>query len=83
MTPTPEQNERLNALNVKLQETQREAGRAFISRTLLANTRHGDQVPIVSLRAVLANPLTTHEDIEAVLEEQARIGNALAAQPRP
>ncbi len=82
-TPSRAENEAINALNVRLQETQREDGRAFISRTLLANTRHGPDLPIVSLRAVLANPLTGKEDIEAVLAEQSRLGNALAAQPRP
>jgi putative pyridoxal-dependent aspartate 1-decarboxylase len=76
--PTPEENERLNALNVRLQETQREEGRTFISRTLLTNTRHGVGTPVVSLRAVLANPLTTREDIHSVLAEQARLAGMLA-----
>lgn len=76
--PTRAQNEALNALNVRLQEAQRERGRAFISRTMLQNTRHGPELPIVSLRAVLANPLTTREDIDAVLAEQAKLGRELS-----
>lgn len=54
-----------------LQKYQREAGKTFVSRTRLQVTRHGMELTV--LRAVLANPLTTHEILEAVLAEQCEI----------
>uniref|UniRef100_A0A831TZC7 Putative pyridoxal-dependent aspartate 1-decarboxylase n=1 Tax=Geobacter metallireducens TaxID=28232 RepID=A0A831TZC7_GEOME len=54
-----------------LQKYQREAGKTFVSRTRLHVTRHG--VELTVLRVVLANPLTTHEILEAVLAEQCEI----------
>lgn len=54
-----------------LQKYQREAGKTFVSRTRLHVTGHGMELTV--LRAVLANPLTTHEILEAVLAEQCEI----------
>ena len=73
-----EQQEHLNALNETLQRRQTAAGRSFVSRTTLRYTRHGRGVPVVVLRAVLANPLTRQTDLEAVLDEQQQIGDAIA-----
>lgn len=54
-----------------LQKYQREAGKTFVSRTRLHVARHGMELTV--LRSVLANPLTTHEILEAVLAEQCEI----------
>jgi len=60
----------LNDINKRLQKAQRQAGESFVSRTTLHLARHGVERPITALRAVLANPLTTEADIDAVLNEQ-------------
>jgi glutamate decarboxylase len=60
----------INDINKRLQKAQRQAGESFVSRTTLHLTRHGVERPITALRAVLANPLTTETDIDAVLNEQ-------------
>ncbi|MDB4968770.1 MAG: putative pyridoxal-dependent aspartate 1-decarboxylase [Myxococcales bacterium] len=74
---TARDNVAINELNVRLQDRQRQEGDGFVSRTVLANTRYGAEVPIVSLRSVLANPLTTQADICDVLDEQVRLSLAL------
>jgi glutamate decarboxylase len=71
-------NELINAANKELQRRQREAGASFVSRTTLDSTRYGAGVPITVLRAVVANPLTTEDDIQAILEEQVRMGDLAA-----
>jgi hypothetical protein len=43
----------------------------FISRTTVDQTKYGTR--LVSLRAVLASPLTTEHGIEAVLDDQVRL----------
>lgn len=73
-TVIPEMNERINEVNRKIHAEQWSTGTSFISRTVLPHTRHGAEPPIVVLRAVLANPLTRPEDIDAVIAEQATIG---------
>jgi glutamate decarboxylase len=80
---TVDENRRLNQLNVSLQRAQRRAGSSFVSRTVLESTRYGRGVPVVALRAVLANPLTTERDIDTVLDEQVRIAEASAPGPDP
>ncbi len=72
---------RLNAINRALQEREFAEGHGFVSRTLLSHTIYGELPPIVALRAVLANPLTTREHLESILDEQAAIGARLAAAP--
>lgn len=57
----------VDALNIRVQEAQRDAGRGFVSRTTLS---HLGPRPLVALRAVLANPRTTLADLRAVLAEQ-------------
>jgi hypothetical protein len=37
--------------------------------------RRGEDRPVIALRAVLANPLTTESDIDAVLKDQIEIAN--------
>ena len=70
-----EQNQALNRLNEQVHKAQRQAGRTYVSRTTLFNTRYGRDVPVVAFRAVVANPLTSEADLAAVLEDQ----RALAA----
>jgi glutamate decarboxylase len=71
-------NATIDELNRSLQESQSDRGKGFVSRTTLANTRYGPSFPVVTLRAVLANPLTTRAHLTAVLEEQAAIGEQLS-----
>ncbi|OAD23602.1 glutamate decarboxylase eukaryotic type, partial [Candidatus Thiomargarita nelsonii] len=70
---TTEDNLQINEANVQLQEMQFQEGRSFFSRTQLSNTRYGKDLPIEVNRAVLANPLTTYQDIDFVLEDQLTI----------
>ncbi|MCM2265497.1 MAG: putative pyridoxal-dependent aspartate 1-decarboxylase [Desulfuromonadales bacterium] len=73
---TTVQRDRINALldqvNQLLQKYQREAGKTFVSRTRLRVSAYGLQ-EVTVLRAVLANPLTTDEVLQAVLAEQCAI----------
>src|SRR5262249_19645387 len=69
------ENREINAVNEQLQKSQRKAGANFVSRTVLDCTKY--DVPIVALRAVIANPLTKESDIDAVLEEQLRIASPI------
>jgi glutamate decarboxylase len=71
-------NVAINRFNERLQKAQRQAGRSFVSRTTLETTRYGRQMPIVALRAVIANPLTTEADINAVLSDQVVIAASLS-----
>lgn len=73
---TPEQVRRimphLNALTRFIQKRQRETGRSFVSRTKLTPAQYFRE-PTVVFRVVLANPLTTTEMLEEVLQEQREI----------
>jgi glutamate decarboxylase len=69
----PAQSERLNTclnrITKFLQKTQRERGRAFVSRTRLEPVRH-HRWPCIVFRVVLANPLTTTGILRDILDEQ-------------
>ena len=65
----------LNRLNVSLQRKQRRRGASFVSRTTLHLPAH--PLPIVVLRVVLANPLTTSTHLQEILAEQTEIGQML------
>ncbi|HET8816743.1 MAG TPA: putative pyridoxal-dependent aspartate 1-decarboxylase [Pseudidiomarina sp.] len=73
---TPEQIRRitphLNALTRFIQKRQRETGNSFVSRTKLLPA-HYHREPTVVFRVVLANPLTTTEMLEEILQEQRDI----------
>lgn len=69
----------IGAFNERLQQVQSERGRTFISRTTSGATLYGPGTPVVALRSVLANPLTTEEDIDHVLDEQAALAEELSA----
>jgi len=66
-----EVNRLLDQVNQLLQKDQREAGRTFVSRTRLRIPGGEEQVTV--LRVVLANPLTTDEILQSVLDEQCTI----------
>ncbi|HEY9810878.1 MAG TPA: putative pyridoxal-dependent aspartate 1-decarboxylase [Halomicronema sp.] len=68
----------INQFNERLQDAQRRAGQTFVSRTTVQNTSYGKTIPIVALRAVLANPLTTETDINVVLNDQLKIAAKLS-----
>ncbi|WP_309244135.1 aminotransferase class V-fold PLP-dependent enzyme [Paenibacillus sp. GbtcB18] len=71
---TEAENKMINAFNEELQSMQLRAGQTFVSRTTVLSNQ---QEPIVALRAVISNPLTTGNDIDAVLDEQAKIAQFL------
>lgn len=68
-------NEKLNQLNIKLQKEQRRAGKSFVSRTQFFV--HKYETPLNVLRCVLANPLTTKDTLQEILEEQKQIAQGL------
>jgi glutamate decarboxylase len=65
-------NEQLDELTVLVQKQQREAGKSFVSRTRIEIEKYHNAAVTV-FRVVLANPLTTEQDLEAILQEQLRI----------
>ncbi|WP_369601116.1 pyridoxal-dependent aspartate 1-decarboxylase PanP [Hahella sp. SMD15-11] len=65
-------NDHLSRITKKIQKTQRARGKSFVSRTRLTPARYQHQ-PCIVFRAVLANPLTTEQILEDILEEQAGI----------
>tara|TARA_R110002167_G_scaffold41229_5_gene126003 strand:+ start:7134 stop:8780 length:1647 start_codon:yes stop_codon:yes gene_type:complete len=65
-------NALLNRSTRYIQKTQREHGRAFVSRTSLTPECYQGQTTVV-FRVVLANPLTTLEVLRDLLEEQRLI----------
>jgi glutamate decarboxylase len=71
-------NQFINQFNKHLQEAQRQAGRTFVSRTTLETSSYESKIPIIALRAVIANPLTTESDIDAVLNDQKKIAEKLS-----
>jgi glutamate decarboxylase len=71
-------NQFINQFNKHLQEAQNQAGRTFVSRTTLENSSYESKIPIIALRAVIANPLTTKNDIDAVLNDQIKIAEKLS-----
>src|SRR5262249_14976313 len=74
---TPADHDALNRFNQRLHKAQRRAGRTYVSRTMLFHTRYGRDVPVVALRAVVANPLTTEADLAAVLQDQLALAEGL------
>lgn len=65
-------NEVLNRVTRRIQKTQRERGKAFVSRTRLQPERYGHQA-ITVFRVVLANPLTTDQVVRSVIDDQRAI----------
>jgi len=65
-------SEVLDRLTVAVQKLQREAGKSFVSRTRLTVEAY-HQKALTVFRVVLANPLTTVEDLQNILTEQLSI----------
>ncbi|BES73507.1 putative pyridoxal-dependent aspartate 1-decarboxylase [Marinobacter nanhaiticus D15-8W] len=65
-------NASLNRITKYIQKTQREHGKAFVSRTRLEPAKH-HHFPCVVFRVVLANPLTTPEILRDILDEQTQL----------
>jgi len=65
-------NQLVNELNAEIQDQQKRAGQSFVSRTTLKIPRYNRQ-EITVFRSVLANPFTTEEVLEGVLDEQENI----------
>ncbi|MBK1873159.1 putative pyridoxal-dependent aspartate 1-decarboxylase [Marinobacter sp. 1-3A] len=62
----------LNSITKFIQKTQRERGKAFVSRTRLEPACYY-KFPCIVFRVVLANPLTTPEILADILEEQREL----------
>lgn len=62
-------NRQLDQLTVEVQKQQREAGVSFVSRTRLTSQAY-PKTAITVFRVVLANPLTTEQDLRDIMEEQ-------------
>ncbi|KLV07116.1 glutamate decarboxylase [Photobacterium aquae] len=72
----------LNDLTKFIQKRQRESGKSFVSRTRLTPEKWGRKLTTV-LRVVLANPLTTEDILNHVLEEQETIARqSLISYPK-
>ncbi len=67
-----ELNELINQLTQFIQKRQRETGKSFVSRTTL-NPEQWDRLSTIVFRVVLANPLTSTDIFDAVLDEQRLI----------
>jgi glutamate decarboxylase len=65
---------RLNDLTKYIQKRQRESGKSFVSRTKLRPPQW-DRMDTIVFRVVLANPLTSCEILQGVLEEQREIAS--------
>ena len=70
---TIEDNEHIDKANLMLQNQQFKDGKTFISKTNILS--HKYLTEILTLRSVLANPLTTFKDIDEVLNDQLRIAS--------
>ncbi|PIE44243.1 MAG: putative pyridoxal-dependent aspartate 1-decarboxylase [Gammaproteobacteria bacterium] len=62
----------LGRITKRIQKTQRERGKAFVSRTRLNPAKYGGDRCVV-FRVVLANPLTTETILKDILDEQHTI----------
>lgn len=69
-------NKILNDLNKALHRMIRAVDNSFVSRTVLESTRYTGQ-PILVLRSVTINPLTTAEILEEIITEQNLLGEKL------
>lgn len=74
---TQKDNEKISTVNEQLQEQQKKQGKTFVSRSKCSFSGNPSQVCSI-LRAVMFNPLIRPADIDELLEEQQRIGNAIA-----
>jgi putative pyridoxal-dependent aspartate 1-decarboxylase len=66
------ENEAIDAAVRGIQEAQFSRGKTFVSKTRILHGDHADY-PLWVFRVVIANPLTTREDLHSVLQEQLTI----------
>ena len=66
-------NKVLDRVTKQLQKLQRAKGRSFVSRTRFSQA-HYQREPVSVFRVVLANPMTTIETLQSVLDEQVKLG---------
>lgn len=66
----------INLFNEKIQEKQKKMGICFVSRTKLTCYKKYES-PITVLRAIIANPLTTEENIDHVINNQLEIAQEI------
>lgn len=59
----------LDRINKRIQKLQRAAGKTFVSRTRFSQSRYGGEKVSV-FRVIMANPLTTVEILQTILQEQ-------------
>lgn len=64
----------LDKITKRMQKVQRAAGKTFVSRTRFTQFKYARQ-PVSVFRVVLANPMTTVEILESILEEQQQIAS--------
>ena len=69
-------NDHVNRLTISIQKEQREEGKSFVSRTMLEPELYNN-FPINVFRVVLANPLTTMEILEQILQDQRRLAKKI------
>jgi len=69
---TDEDNEFIDKCNRNLQDVQKLKGKTFVSRTTIKCPLYNHR-PVVGLRVVIGNPLTTESDIDAVMRDQLDI----------
>jgi putative pyridoxal-dependent aspartate 1-decarboxylase len=77
-TLTEEQNAEINRLNVAIQKVQTDGGHTYVSLTTVEFLKPHN-CPIVALRAVILNPLTSERDVDFVLRDQLQIAVRLTA----
>lgn len=70
---TKEENKYIDQVNALLQGQQFIQGKTFVSKTYIPSHKYDTEV--LTLRCVLANPLTTIEDIDEVLNDQLKIAS--------
>jgi len=69
---SPKENRVISEAVTRIQERQFLQGRTFVSRTEILSARHcGERITV--FRVVIANPLTTHQDLRDALTEQLEI----------
>jgi glutamate/tyrosine decarboxylase-like PLP-dependent enzyme len=69
---SPEENRVIDEAVTRLQERQFLQGKTFVSRTEILSPRHGVET-ITVFRVVIANPLTTHQDLRETLADQLEL----------
>lgn len=67
-------NKVLDRLTKRLQKQQRAAGKTFVSRTRFPQVRYSGQ-PVSVFRVVMANPMTTVETLQSILDEQNKLAH--------